>query len=117
MSTFDATTNDINHDDNNNDNNYITKPLCEPFSEPGADTIVEPGFGETEKEKESSTVIEILMDKLEQEGVGKVISVLHSEISPLTPNIFVKIMAEGAKEFKETIGRNMTYSEMRRMYG
>ena len=27
------------------------------------------------------------------------------------------IMQEGAKEFKEKTGRNMTYSEMRQMYG
>ena len=29
----------------------------------------------------------------------------------------VGIMKEGAEEFKEKTGRNMTYSEMRQMYG
>ena len=29
----------------------------------------------------------------------------------------VNIMKDGANEFKEKTGRNMTYSEMRQMYG
>ena len=29
----------------------------------------------------------------------------------------ISIMSEGAKEFKEKTGRNMSYSEMREMYG
>ena len=29
----------------------------------------------------------------------------------------IEIMSEGANEFKEKTGRNMTYSEMRQLYG
>jgi hypothetical protein len=32
-------------------------------------------------------------------------------------NVLKSIMQEGADEFKEKMGRNMTYSEMREMYG
>jgi dissimilatory sulfite reductase (desulfoviridin) alpha/beta subunit len=32
-------------------------------------------------------------------------------------NLFQNIMNSGAQEFKEKIGRDMTYSEMREMYG
>jgi hypothetical protein len=32
-------------------------------------------------------------------------------------NVLQSIMQEGANEFKEKMGRNMTYSEMRQMYG
>jgi histone H3/H4 len=31
--------------------------------------------------------------------------------------VLVSIMQKGADEFKEKMGRNMTYSEMRQMYG
>ena len=31
--------------------------------------------------------------------------------------VLVNIMQKGADEFKEKTGRNMTYSEMRQMYG
>ena len=64
------------------------------------------------------TIFEI-MDKLEQEGMDKVqqyaMSVKNTD--PLNGNVFLKIMETGAQEFKEKVGRNMTYSEMRRMYG
>lgn len=32
-------------------------------------------------------------------------------------DILQSILSNGAKEFKEKMGRNMTYSEMREMYG
>jgi len=63
-----------------------------------------------------------LMDKLEREGMEKVQKVwttpLASPItSPITSNIFQQIMQDGADEFKATTGRNMTYSELRSLYG
>jgi hypothetical protein len=54
-------------------------------------------------------------------------ALLTNPTSPTTPAqinkakesmVFLEsIMQEGAKEFKEKTGRNMTYSEMREMYG
>ena len=32
-------------------------------------------------------------------------------------DVLQSLLSEGAKEFKEKMGRNMTYSEMREMYG
>ena len=64
--------------------------------------------------------MEVLLDKLEKEGIEKVQKAWHSEVSPLTlnaSNIFLKIMQDSADNFKEQTGRNMTYSEMRRLYG
>ena len=37
--------------------------------------------------------------------------------NPKIGNALVDIMKDGANEFKEKTGRNMTYSEMRQMYG
>jgi hypothetical protein len=57
----------------------------------------------------------VLMMKLEKEGMEKVQHLHHTN----TCNIETldQIMKEGEEEFKEKTGRNMTYSEMRRMYG
>ena len=32
-------------------------------------------------------------------------------------DVLLSLLSEGSKEFKEKMGRNMTYSEMREMYG
>ena len=32
-------------------------------------------------------------------------------------DVLLSLFSDGAKEFKEKMGRNMTYSEMREMYG
>ncbi len=80
---------------------------------------------ENELSKEDRTInskaqMEVLLDKLEKEGIEKVQKAWHSEVSPLTlnaSNIFLKIMQDSADNFKEQTGRNMTYSEMRRLYG
>lgn len=61
------------------------------------------------------TDIKELMNKLEKEGVAKVLGVLKEP--SLNETHFLKIMEEGATEFKEKVGRNMTYSEMRHLYG
>jgi len=37
--------------------------------------------------------------------------------NPKVGDTLVSIMSEGASEFKDKTGRNMTYSEMRQMYG
>ena len=54
-----------------------------------------------------------LMDKLERDGVDKV----RKDDIPFNENVILKIMENGAHEFKEGCGRNMTYLELRRIYG
>ena len=64
--------------------------------------------------------VNALLDKLEEEGIKKVQESWRASVSPLTlnaTNIFIKIMQDGVEQFKEQTGRNMTYSEMRRLYG
>jgi hypothetical protein len=81
-----------------------------------------------------------LMKKLEKEGESKVKELLNKNnnsnfvsstiASGLTNgsvpiqkpssdfgNSLINIMSAGADEFKEKTGRNMTYSEMRQLYG
>ena len=41
----------------------------------------------------------------------------HDTAIQQSSNVLKSIMQEGADEFKEKMGRNMTYSEMREMYG
>ena len=56
-----------------------------------------------------------LMKKLEKEGMEKVQN-LHNT-NTCNMDTLTQIMKEGEQEFKQKTGRNMTYSEMRRMYG
>jgi hypothetical protein len=56
-----------------------------------------------------------LMKKLEKEGMQKV-QKLH-ESNSCNMDTLTQVMKEGEEEFKQKTGRNMTYSEMRRMYG
>jgi hypothetical protein len=60
---------------------------------------------------------EELKKKLEKEGMEQ-LKVLQTKTSIIPPEKeLVSIMQKGADEFKEKMGRNMTYSEMREMYG
>jgi hypothetical protein len=65
-------------------------------------------------EKKEDTLNEI-MKKLEKEGMEKVQN-LHNT-NTCNMDTLTQIMKEGEEEFKQKTGRNMTYSEMRRMYG
>ena len=56
-----------------------------------------------------------LMKKLEKEGMEKV-QKLHNT-NTCNMETLTQVMKEGEEQFKQKTGRNMTYSEMRRMYG
>ena len=74
-----------------------------------------------------------LMNKLEQDALTQVAAMHKTSIengstliedmkktsdpSVSVGDALLQIMGQGAKEFKQTTGRNMTYSEMRSMYG
>lgn len=83
---------------------------------------LEPDSESKEEEMVPPFIVEVntLLDKLEKEGIERVHQVWNEKVNPLTPdvsNVFLKIMQDGANQFKEQTGRNMTYSEMRRLYG
>lgn len=67
----------------------------------------------TPEKKEDA--LQELMSKLEKEGMEKVQN-LHNT-NTCNMDTLTQIMKEGEEEFKQKTGRNMTYSEMRRMYG
>jgi ribosomal protein L16 Arg81 hydroxylase len=69
---------------------------------------------ENSPEKKEDALNE-LMKKLEKEGMHKVQN-LHNT-NTCNMDTLTQIMKEGEEEFKQKTGRNMTYSEMRRMYG
>jgi hypothetical protein len=67
-----------------------------------------------------------LKEKLEKEGEQKVVKALTSSINGagvydpstnVTANTFLNIVKEGTQEFEQKMGRPMTYSEMRDLYG
>ena len=57
-----------------------------------------------------------LMEKIEKEGMDKVAG-LWEKGTPFDINSLINIMKEGTEEFKKKEGRNMTYAEMRSLYG
>lgn len=86
-------------------------------SEEVREDIREKKIREDIREKSSINMDE-LMNKLEREGMEKVQKVWATPLtSPITSNVFQQIMEKGANEFKEKTGRNMTYSELRSLYG
>jgi regulator of protease activity HflC (stomatin/prohibitin superfamily) len=61
-----------------------------------------------------------LKTKLEKEGEKKAIDAVKSIVDgeqKAASEIFLNIVEEGMNEFKEKTGRQMTYSEMRELYG
>ena len=52
---------------------------------------------------------------LEQDGMNKVEELFKT--NNVTENSLLNIITEGNDEFKSVNGRNMTYSEMRSMFG
>ena len=49
--------------------------------------------------------------------INKSISSFQDYVKPEIGNLLINIMKTGSDEFKEKTGRNMTYSEMREMFG
>ncbi len=90
--------------------NIVLEPVLEPVLDPGPNIVVDP-----------KTTIFTLMHKLEQEALDKVLSI-HTTVDMkktggTVGDLLMEIMEQGAQEFKRETGRNMTYSEMRYMYG
>ena len=58
-----------------------------------------------------------LMEKLEKEGMDKVAAAQKKEGILPSKETLTNIMQAGFDEFKKETGRNMSYSEMRELYG
>ena len=56
-----------------------------------------------------------LFKKLELEGEQKVEDLMNAK--NVSEETLMQIINEGNDEFKNAVGRNMTYSEMRSLYG
>ena len=70
-----------------------------------------------EEQPDEQTRIE-LMKKLENEGMEKLQALKNAENGIiLTEKSLMDIMQSGGNEFEKQMGRKMTYSEMREMYG
>jgi hypothetical protein len=63
----------------------------------------------------SDDELKYLKSKIEEQVNPKTIQ--ESMYLLKNPNILINRMQQGADMFKEKTGRNMTYSEMRQMYG
>jgi len=61
------------------------------------------------------TKLDTLKKELEDKGMREVIKLKNE--NNLTLDNLSKVLEHGSKEFTEKTGRNMTYSEMRQMYG
>ena len=61
-------------------------------------------------------MLSALKTKIEADTEKKVELCIQSKSRDFRKSL-VEIMQEGAHEFKKQTGRNMTYSEMREMYG
>ena len=59
--------------------------------------------------------IEELCKKLELEGEQKVEELMNAK--NVSEESLMQIINEGNDEFKNALGRNMTYSELRSLYG
>jgi len=57
-----------------------------------------------------------ILQKIEKEGEQKIAQLAQKNDLPDTDTL-IHIMKQGAEEFRQQTGRNMTYSEMRNAYG
>jgi len=66
------------------------------------------------------TTVKALKDKLEKEGEQKAAKIVQTNTNS-DPNAAAQqcanMVAQGIAEFREKTGRQMTYSEMRELYG
>ena len=68
--------------------------------------------------KESlASVMKDLEEKVNPKSVEESIKMLATAISTKDPSIILNPLQAGAKEFEERVGRPMSYSEMRAMWG
>lgn len=68
--------------------------------------------------KESlASIMKDLEEKVNPKSVEESIKMLATAIATKDPSIILNPLQAGAKEFEERVGRPMSYSEMRAMWG
>jgi hypothetical protein len=72
---------------------------------------------DTKKKETLEDVMKDLEYKVNPKSVEEGLKTLATSITTNDPSIIMGPMEAGAKEFKERVGRPMTYSEMRMMWG
>jgi len=99
----------------------VPNVFIEPFLEPVPNVFIEPVL---EPVVDPKLTIFTLMHRLEQDALDKVLSI-HKTVATedmkktgdTIGDKLMGIMEQGAQEFKRETGRNMSYAEMRYMYG
>lgn len=69
------------------------------------------------KREKLEDVMKDLEQKVNPKTIGEGGGKLATSIIKNDPSILLNPMVEGAKEFEQRVGRPMTYSEMRMMWG
>ena len=66
----------------------------------------------------SQQTVDKVMKDLEQRGYKETTAILSQNIKPIdTEKLLTKSMNQMSEEFTQRVGRPMTYSEMRAMWG
>ena len=76
-----------------------------------------PNLNKNEIEIDIETVMKDLEKKVNPKSLQEGISQLNNAVKMNDSSILLAPMLEGAKEFEAKVGRHMTYSEMRSMWG
>lgn len=74
----------------------------------------------TEQKNTNQNINAIMKDleyKYNPKSIGEGFNMLANASQTKNPNIITNSLNMGAKEFEERVGRPMTYSEMRAMWG
>ena len=71
----------------------------------------------TEKKESVEDIMKDLEQKVNPKSIQEGIASLATAIKTKDASNLLAPMQQGAEEFKERTGRNMTYSEMRMMWG
>ena len=114
--------------DNDNENNSYTNTCINDCTNTCTSATTENGTttADTHKagaiaregEKESlASVMKDLEQKVNPKSVEESIKMLATAIATKDPSIILNPLQAGAKEFEERVGRPMSYSEMRAMWG
>lgn len=100
-----------------NENNSYTNIFVNTFDATGTTgTSNTTATSNTHKESLAS-VMKDLEEKVNPKSVEESIKMLATAIATKDPSIILNPLQAGAKEFEERVGRPMSYSEMRAMWG
>ena len=104
-----------------NENNSYTN-MCPNTCPNTFDATKENGTTASNTHKEGAkeslaSIMKDLEEKVNPKSVEESIKMLATAIATKDPSIILNPLQAGAKEFEERVGRPMSYSEMRAMWG